>query len=157
MSTFLSRKLCANRMPFYTKKPIISLIQSSGWVQTQTHAPLMPGHFSSSAGVSLSSRLHRMAGTAFQSQATGLPLNALRLLDCMFSFCPVSRISTHTPRGTWVTVTPCLPASSPARSWEVVVVHKRLKRQNWPGPLSPTLEIHRCKPPMGVITTQILS
>ena len=103
--------------------------------------PLCQGTFLSAPGLSFSSRLHRMAGKAFQSQATGFSLNALSLLDCMFPFCPVCRIPIHTLRGTWMTVIPCLPAPSPTRLWEAAVVHKGLKRQNWPGSLSSTLEI----------------
>lgn len=45
-SSFLSRKLCANEVPFYTNKPIISLIRSSQWAQAQIQAALMLGHFS---------------------------------------------------------------------------------------------------------------
>ena len=105
--------------------------------------PLCQGTFRSAPGLSFSSKLQRMAGKAFQCQATGFSLNALSLLDCMFPFCPVCRIPIHTLRGTRVTVIPCLPAPSPTRLREAAVVPKGLQRQNWPGSLSSTLEIYR--------------
>lgn len=51
-SSFLSRKLCANEVAFYTNKPIISLIGSSQRAQAQIQAALMLGHFPFSTLVS---------------------------------------------------------------------------------------------------------
>lgn len=125
-------------MPFYTKKPMISLIQSSHWVQTVIQATPIPGYFSFS--LSFSIRLQRMA--EYFISAHGVFIWILEyficLFDCVFRSCPICWITIYIPTGTWMTVIKCLPVHvTPEMSQWEAVSHKGLLRQTWQGILKP--------------------
>lgn len=112
-SIFLSQKLHAKKVPFYTNEPIIRLLQSSHCLQLhhlRFGLSLCQGRLlSASKPVLLAPSSTEWQAKYFSLSLLFPSLNTLLLSDSVFWFCPVCRIRAIHATGTWVAVIWSLP------------------------------------------------